>query len=395
MSIGDATRLVAMRELRERARRRSTWIIAAVLLLGSLAAAIVPELVHSNAPTRYTVALVGDPAALRDTLVALGPPLEATIDVQTVADADAARQLVTDKKVDIGLVPAPGPAVIVRAGTNDRLVGAARQALATAALADTLHVDTAEVDRITAAAVPELRKVDANADSRRGAAFGVSLILYLLLLSLMVQVSNGVAIEKANRISEVLLPIVRPGALLFGKVIGVGIGGTFFLAVGMLPIVVKLAAGGNLPDGLGGALVGGAAWFVLGLALYLTVAGALGALVERPEDAGSSITPLSLVLVATFFVAQTAPDSPVGTALAYVPFTAPLLVPTRIAVGASSPLELVLSLALLVATVAVVGIAAARIYARAVVRTGAKVRLRDVVGAGPTQDASASASRRA
>ena len=108
---------------------------------------------------------------------------------------------------------------------------------------------------------------------------------------------------------------------------------------------------------------------------------------ERPEDAGSSITPLSLVLVGTFFVAQSAPDTTVGTVLAYVPFTAPLLVPTRIAIGASGPLELALSLAILAVTVAAVGVVGARIYARAVVRTGGKVRLRDVVGRPAEPDA--------
>ena len=48
---------------------------------------------------------------------------------------------------------------------------------------------------------------------------------------LMILVANGVAIEKANRISEVLLAIVRPGPLLFGKVIGVGLVGIATLAI--------------------------------------------------------------------------------------------------------------------------------------------------------------------
>ena len=59
----------------------------------------------------------------------------------------------------------------------------------------------------------------------------MSIVLYLLLFMLMIQVANGTAIEKANRISEVLLAIVRPGALLFGKVIGVGIIGLAHPAV--------------------------------------------------------------------------------------------------------------------------------------------------------------------
>src|SRR3546814_19716449 len=103
---------------------------------------------------------------------------------------------------------------------------------------------------------------------------------------LMIQVANGTAIEKSNRISEVLLAIVRPGALLFGKVLGVSIVGILTLAAAIVPVLVKLLSGGDLPDGLGGGLAGGAAWFVLGLATSLVAAGALGALVGRPGGGG-------------------------------------------------------------------------------------------------------------
>ena len=47
----------------------------------------------------------------------------------------------------------------------------------------------------------------------------------------------------AGPLSEVLLAIVRPCALLFGKVIGVGIVGVDTLLCAVLPVVVKLALG--------------------------------------------------------------------------------------------------------------------------------------------------------
>ena len=54
---------------------------------------------------------------------------------------------------------------------------------------------------------------------------------------LMIGVANGTAIEKANRISEVLLAIVRPAALLFGKVIGVGVIGILTILAGAIPVL--------------------------------------------------------------------------------------------------------------------------------------------------------------
>ena len=58
-----------------------------------------------------------------------------------------------------------------------------------------------------------------------------------MLLLLTSQVASGVAIEKTNSVSEVLLAIVRPHALLFGKVIGVGLIGLFTLACGAIPVL--------------------------------------------------------------------------------------------------------------------------------------------------------------
>ena len=62
-------------------------------------------------------------------------------------------------------------------------------------------------------------------------------VLYLVLL-FAIQAANGVAIEKANRISEVLLAIVKPTAP-FGKIVGVGIVGLAGQAAGAIPVVVK------------------------------------------------------------------------------------------------------------------------------------------------------------
>jgi ABC-2 type transport system permease protein len=204
-------------------------------------------------------------------------------------------------------------------------------------------------------------------------------VLYLLLLMLMIGVANGTAIEKANRISEVLLATVRPGSLLFGKVIGVGLTGILTITAGALPVVVKVVVGGDVPAGTWAAVAGGAAWFVLGLALYLTIAASLGALVERQEETGSVIAPLSMLLVGTYIVAQSAADTPLGTVMAYFPLTSPLIMPSRLALGVASPAEVVASLLIgLVAVVVVVRVGAV-VYRRGIVRTGRRLRLREVL----------------
>jgi ABC-2 type transport system permease protein len=144
---------------------------------------------------------------------------------------------------------------------------------------------------------------------------------------------------------------------------------------------VSVTAGGSLPDGIGGTVLGSTAWFVMGLALYLTAAGALGALVDRQEEVGATIAPLSTVLIAAYLVGVSSPDSPVATVLAYVPFTSPMVMPARIALGVASPVEMAVSLVLGVLTVIAISRLAALVYRRAIVRTGRKVSLRQVLRA--------------
>jgi ABC-2 type transport system permease protein len=381
-----ATRLVAGRELLEAFRRKSYWAVFALLLAASTAVVVLPAVLGHDGPTHHDVAVVGDAPGLADDLRARGPAIDADIRVTTVPDVATARQRVEDGDVDVAVVPGDSPAVVARSGKDDALVGAVGQALATTTLRQRLHAAGLSDEQVGAAlGVPAPRRVDVDVETseRRAASFVVSLVLYLLLLTLMMQVATGTAIEKANRISEVLLAVVRPVALLFGKVIGVGISGLVVLAAGIVPVAVKLVLGGDLPRGIGGALAGGAAWFALGLALYLTVAGALGALVERQEEVGSVMTPLTAVLVGTFIVAESLPESSLATVLAYVPLTSPLLVPTRIAMGVAGPVELVGSLAILVASIVVVARAGSAVYARGVVRNDRRLRLTDLLGRAP------------
>ena len=353
-------------------------------MVGSTAAMVVPDLLHSGGgQTHYEVTIVGnaDPG-LVPALHATEGALHATLRISHLDDAATAARRIGINAIDIAVVPGANPEIIVRSGQHDPLVAAVRQALATDALTQDLRragLSDQQVRHALAVPTAHVRTIDPGTAARRGASFAVSLVLYILLLSLMVQVAQGTAAEKSNRISEVLLPIVRPGPLLFGKVVGISVGGLCTLAAGMVPVVVKLSLGGDLPHGLAGTLIGSGAWFALGLVLFLTVAGTLGALVERPEEAGSAITPVTAMLIGTFIVTQGATDSPLGTVLAYVPLSSPLMVPARLAIGVSSPVELAASLLILVVTILVAARLGATLYARAIVRTGRRLRLREVL----------------
>ena len=299
-----------------------------------------------------------------------------------VNERAAARRQVDDGDADIAVIGGEPPSIVVTAGEHPSLVGAAQQALASSEVQANLRAAGLSVDEATAVldvrAAP-IDELDEDASARRGAALIAATVLYVLLLTLTISVANGVAIEKANRISEVLLAIVPPRPLLFGKVIGVGIMGFATLLFGLIPIAIRLVLGGDLPDGMAGTLLSGAAWFALGLAFYLVIGGSLAALVERQEQAGSAMSPLMAALIGSLLVSQSAPETGLATVLAYIPFSSPVVEPTRIAVGASSPLEMALSLSILVVSVFVAVRVGGVVYQRAIVRTGRRLKLREVL----------------
>ena len=133
--------------------------------------------------------------------------------------------------------------------------------------------------------------------------------------------------------------------------VGVGLVGLAGLAAGAIPVVVKAVAGGDLRRASARRSSAALPWMILGLVLYLTTAGALGALVERQEEAGSVLTPLSLLLIGTYVLAQSSADGSFGAVLAIFPFTSPIVMPARIALGVASTAEIVASLAVGIVTV--------------------------------------------
>ena len=381
MTAPSTGRLVVEREIREALRRRSFWAIIGLFMLASTALVVVPEFVGGGSDDR-TVAVVGGDAEFVSVLRELGDALDIVVEVEELDNVAAARLSVDEGDADVAVDVTADPPVLITRSADSTAVTLVRQAVTVAALGSSLADAGLGNDQIAeafAASEPVVEELDPVDDARQGVAAIVTIVLYLLLLLLSTSVATGVAIEKSNRVSEVLLAIVPARQLLFGKVIGVAIIGTLTLLAGALPVAVRAAVGGSLPDGAGSTIAGSAAWFLMGLALYLTSAGALGALVDRQEEVGSTIAPLSAVLIAAYLVGVTSPESPIATVLAYVPFTSPMVMPARIGLGVASTFEMVASLLLGIATVVVMARFAEHVYRRAIVRTGRKVSLRQVL----------------
>ena len=105
-----------------------------------------------------------------------------------------------------------------------------------------------------------------------------------------------------------------------------------------------------------------------------------GALVPRQEELQSSMTPLTMLILISFFISFAVLDNPDGTlarVTSFIPFSAPMTMPPRIALGEASAVEIVTAFAITSAAVAALIPVAGRIYSGAVLRTGSSVKLRD------------------
>ena len=370
------TRLVVEREVREAARRKGIWALVALIFLGSSALMIIPELIPEG--TDEIVVVGDDRFGVIDALEELP---DRRVEVDAAANRDVAVAAVEAGDADLAVVLETPPIILVE-NEGSSLVTVVRETVANrVALVElgSRGVDPQSVGDAFTAATPVVEPIDVERSGREAAALALTALLYLLTVILTGQVANGVAIEKSNRVSEVLLAIVPPRSMLYGKVLGVGCIGLVTLLAGGLPVLARFVLGGDLPDGIGRTLLVSAAWFILGLALYLTIAGSLGALVSRQEEAGAVVGPLVTLLVAGYFVAVAAGDTALGAVLAYVPLISPMLEPYRIAVGAGSPIEYTLSLLILLASVVFAGRLGAVVFRRAIVRTGRKLSLREVL----------------
>ena len=119
---------------------------------------------------------------------------------------------------------------------------------------------------------------------------------------------------------------------------------------------------------------------MLGFAFYSCAFACAGAIVPRQEELQSSTTPLTTVILVSFFVAFAVlqnPDGTLATVSSFIPTTAPMTMPPRIALGEAPAWQVVAAIVVTAGSAAALVPLAARIYSGAILRTGSSVKLRD------------------
>jgi ABC-2 type transport system permease protein len=380
--------IVARRELVERARDR-TFVISTAITLLVLVGFIVATALLDREPS-YDLAVVGDGSAgvARD-VAAAGVAIGVEIRVDVLPDEAAAERAVRDADADAALVD--GERIVVRAEPPTQLVSliqaASLRERARVALEE--HgLTPEEADEVLARPplpVEALDPVDARRREHAGVAIVGVLALYGQLFAYGYWIAAGVMEEKASRVIEVLLATVRPSELLRGKIFGIGLLGLAqLLVIGVVGLATAIAVGRLAFPSSALATVGLVLfWFVLGYFFYAGLFAVAGSIVARQEDLQATMTPLAIVIVGSFLVgigATSDPSSPLATVASLLPFSAPLVMPSRIVLGEASVGEVALSIVVSLGATAALIPLATKIYSRALLQPG-RVRLRRVLRA--------------
>ncbi|HYA69539.1 MAG TPA: ABC transporter permease [Acidimicrobiales bacterium] len=389
--LGD-TGLVAGREIRERLRGRLFRAVT-LILFAVVAAAVVIPTIHTGTTARQKIGVVAGSSALDTELQELATAVGLRVELVREPDLSAARAALSAGYLDMvvdgsGIILVQNPVSDTDTSAGSRYVRAVatalgtQQAFAQAGLTPKQAAAVAEAKPWPVESVHPGKK--ARTTEEATALIGVILI-FIVLTQYLTWTLMGVMEEKASRVVEVLLAAVRPGHLLAGKVAGIG-------AVALLQAVSLVAFALVLAKVVGSNLVHGAAplvvaatlvWLVLGYAFYSWVYAAAGSLAERQDQVQSLALPLSAPLIFGYVACLTGVSS--GTAsllvkvLAYLPPTAPFAMPTLVGFGQVAWWQFAASVAISASATVGVALGAARVYRRAVLRTGRRVRLRDVV----------------
>lgn len=243
-----------------------------------------------------------------------------------------------------------------------------------------LGVSAGDVQKILGAQVKRSVAQTTGGKDQMQNFFYTYILIFALYMAIIIYgqlVASSVAKEKSTRAMELLITSTDADSLMFGKVFGAGTAGLsqFVLIFGSGYLFYNLNAEyyeGNtiiksIFDMPLSILLYAVLFFILGFFLYAFLYGALGSLVSRTEELNTAIMPVTYLFIIAFFVViygmtSGDVDNVVMKVCSYIPFTSPMAMFVRIAMGSVAGWEVAVSVAILIGSTVAVGFIATAIY---------------------------------
>lgn len=209
--------------------------------------------------------------------------------------------------------------------------------------------------------------------------FVLIFLMYMVLMSFVNLVLSDIATEKGTKMIEFIFSSVRPGDYFAGKMLGnfiaVFVQIITYVIFGLIGFFIVKSRG--LFDGLDlsftltsssyGIIAEIVALFLLGIFIFLVIAGMLGSFATKVEDAGKMGTPLIFVTIILFFLAmslQKKGDIMLTQVLSYIPLASTFFMPLRLLNGYAGLSQGLISIAILIVTIFLVYRFGEKVYKR-------------------------------
>jgi len=221
-------------------------------------------------------------------------------------------------------------------------------------------------------------------------AYILIFIIYMMIIMYGQLIAMGITAEKSNRAIEVLVTSTNTNNLIFGKVIAGAIASIAQVGIIMSSTYIAYKANSEVWNGMldnvfkmPPELIATFAIFgILGYLFYSFIYGALGALVSKTEDIGTSVGPITMIFVIVFFISifgLTNGDSVILKICSYIPFASPMTMIVRVATGAVTSAEFVISALILIGSTVLAGMGGAKIYRMATLMYGNPIKLKNAL----------------
>ena len=219
----------------------------------------------------------------------------------------------------------------------------------------------------------------------------MSIVLFYAIYFCAYQVSSSITTEKTSKIIETLVTSTSPKTIVLGKTIGIGtvglaqmilivaialISAKTFLEPGLLDSILDMS---NITPYLG---VMTAIYFILGYLAYALLYALTGSTVSKPEDIQSANSPVAILAVIGFYLSYFTmmnPTSKLNVFASIFPISSPFCMPFRIMMGLANTTDVIMSIAILIATIIAIANIAIKIYSNAILNYGTKMGIKDII----------------
>lgn len=222
----------------------------------------------------------------------------------------------------------------------------------------TSNIETVNLTKDVSGTVSEEKVDDSKQSARQSVAFFVCLIILIFISNYVGVIGQEIAAEKGSRIMEIILSSISSTQHFLGKICGVfAVILTQLLVYCVLFLGAKVFLGNwveitfgfsssninTILDLIKVDLLKVVLFLVIGLIIYIALAGFAGSLVSKTEDVSKVQMPIIFSAMGGFYIGMFAfsqPNNIVVKVGSYIPIFTPFIIPFRIATDTISNMEM-------------------------------------------------------